>query len=70
MVPNGIIDAGYRGPLFAHVLNMTDEEIHIEEGDRVAQIIFQFRIPVNISFVDGFWMPSERDTNGFGSTGR
>lgn len=70
MVPNGIIDAGYRGPLFAHVLNMTDEEIQIDKGERVAQVIFQPRLPINISYVDSFWMPSERDSNGFGSTGR
>ena len=70
MVPNGIIDAGYRGPLFAHVLNMTDEAIHVQAGDRVAQIIFQSRIPIDIEYADQFWMPSERSTNGFGSTGR
>jgi dUTP pyrophosphatase len=70
MIPNGILDAGYRGPLFAQVLNMTDEEVTIEKGDRVAQVIFQPRLPVNISYVDSFWMPTERNENGFGSTGR
>lgn len=70
MIPNGILDAGYRGPLFAQILNMTDEDITIEKGDRVAQVIFQPRVPVNISYVDSFWMPTERNENGFGSTGR
>jgi dUTP pyrophosphatase len=70
MIPNGILDAGYRGPLFAQVLNMTDEDITIEKGDRVAQVIFQPRLPINVSYVDSFWMPSEREGNGFGSTGR
>jgi dUTP pyrophosphatase len=70
MVPNGILDAGYRGPLFAQVLNMTDEDITIEQGERVAQVIFQPRLPINISYVDSFWMPTERNGNGFGSTGR
>lgn len=70
MIPNGILDAGYRGPLFAQVLNMTDKEITIEKGDRVAQVIFQPRLPINISYVDSFWMPTERNANGFGSTGK
>jgi len=70
MIPNGILDAGYRGPLFAQVLNMTDEPIKIEAGDRLAQVIFQKRVPVNIEYTDHFWYPSERDSNGFGSTGR
>jgi dUTP pyrophosphatase len=70
MIPNGILDAGYRGPLFAQVLNMTDEDITIEKGDRVAQVLFQPRLPINISYVDSFWMPTERNGNGFGSTGK
>lgn len=70
MIPNGIIDAGYRGPLFAHVLNMTNKPIEVDKGDRLAQIIFQRRHPVNIEYTDEFWYPSERDNNGFGSTGR
>lgn len=70
MIPNGILDAGYRGPLFAQVLNMTDEEITIEKGDRIAQVLFQPRLPINVSYVDSFWWPTERNGNGFGSTGR
>lgn len=70
MIPNGILDAGYRGPLFAQILNMTDEDITIEKGERVAQVIFQPRLPINISYVDSFWMPTERNGNGFGSTGK
>mgnify|MGYP005990257813 FL=1 len=69
MMPNGILDAGYRGELFAYLFNMTDETIRIDAGDRIMQVIFQRRHNTDAHFVTGFEWPTERGENGFGSTG-
>lgn len=70
LIANGIIDAGYRGELAIPVFNMTDTLIEIEQGERVAQIIFQSRIPIHVLKTKNFNYPTERKANGFGSTGK
>jgi len=69
LMPNGILDAGYRGELFAYLFNMTNQAVRIDAGDRVMQVIFQRRLNTNAHFVTGFEWPTERGENGFGSTG-
>ena len=73
MVNQGIIDAGYRGPLFAGVWNLTDEPVKVDAGERVAQLIIlhngtrlvqvQRVDEIDRGPVDG------RGVFGFGSTG-
>jgi dUTP pyrophosphatase len=70
LVHPAVIDGGFRGELFALVRNMTPDPVRVEAGQRIAQII---PFPV---LADGMEMwevdelsPSERGTNGFGSTG-
>ena len=73
MVNQGIIDAGYRGPLFAGVWNLTDEPVKVDAGERVAQLIIlhngtrlvqvQQVEEIDRGPVDG------RGVFGFGSTG-
>lgn len=70
LIANGIIDAGYRGELAVPVFNMTNKPIHIEKGERVAQIIFQSRIPITVVKTNVFTYPSDRQADGFGSTGK
>lgn len=70
-VHTGIIDEGYRGELFSMVENTTDEAVTIEQGERVAQLIIVQNTtrsydPILVQTLN----PSERGTNGFGSTGR
>ena len=64
----GVIDNGYRGPMYARVLNLSDEEQAISKGDRVAQLILipMFTPPTEyrVSLDD-----SDRGERGFGSTG-
>ncbi len=65
----GLIDSDYQGQLMVSVWNRSKNNIVIEPGDRIAQLVF---IPVRrISFavVDDF-EKSKRSEGGFGHTGR
>jgi dUTP pyrophosphatase len=39
LVAQGIIDHGYRGPLFVEVWNLTDHDVLVEAGAKLAQLI-------------------------------
>jgi dUTP pyrophosphatase len=71
LINEGIIDAGYRGELFALARNMTGEDVVVSAGDRLAQLIIHTNdsrgvIPVELDALP----PSDRGHAGFGSTGR
>lgn len=64
----GIIDSGYRGEIMIGLVNHGNELYHVNEGDRVAQlIIVPFRAPsfIGVDTLGG----TERGVGGFGSTG-
>jgi dUTP pyrophosphatase len=67
-VREGIIDAGYRGELFAYVTNENVWATTLADGQHVAQLIIcplpGFRV-MAVQALPG----SERGTNGFGSSG-
>lgn len=65
----GLIDSGYRGEIKVIALNTDKEEsIHIERGDRVAQLVVQ-EVPV-VKLVEVEQLDeSERSATGFGSSG-
>ena len=64
----GVVDAGYRGEIMVCLYNTSDEDVEINSGDRIAQIIFQ-EVP-NISLLLREELEtSQRGSNGFGSTG-
>lgn len=69
--PKGVIDEGYRGELFAVLINVGNEPVTINDGDRYVQLIMHERIAprLGIQEVDEL-APSERGDSGFGSTGR
>lgn len=69
--PKGVIDEGYRGELFAVLLNVGQKPVTIEHGDRVVQMIIHKRENINIKIreVDEL-SESDRGSDGFGSTGR
>ena len=66
----GVIDSGYQGEIIAMVHNDTDEDIIIQPGERVGQLVVlpvqypQFRV------VEDFESESARKDKGFGSTGQ
>lgn len=65
----GTVDSDYRGELRVIVANLGSEPVTIRRGDRIAQIVFA---PVaRAEFERVAELPrSERDTGGFGSTGK
>ena len=64
----GTIDADYRGEISVILVNLSDEEFVIEDGERVAQMIIakheQADWEVVVELVE-----TERSAGGFGSTG-
>jgi dUTP pyrophosphatase len=65
----GTLDAGFRGEVHV-ILHNTDEEdpIHIQKGDRIAQLVFQQFATAKFQVVDEL-PESTRGAAGFGSTG-
>lgn len=65
----GLIDAHYRGELKVIVINLdSTTPIHIERGDRIAQLVIQ-RVPVvDLVEVDEL-DETDRGAQGFGSSG-
>lgn len=65
----GLIDSQYRGELKIIAINLDpDEVIHIECGERVAQLVIQQVPTVNLIEVDEL-DDTERGIGGFGSSG-
>ncbi|OUN47252.1 deoxyuridine 5'-triphosphate nucleotidohydrolase [Collinsella sp. An7] len=65
----GLIDAHYRGELKIIVVNLDAEEpIHIERGERIAQLVIQEVPVVTLVEVDEL-DETDRGTGGFGSSG-
>lgn len=68
LVFTGIIDAGYQGELEVAVMSLKNT-LYITKGERIAQLIFFTITHPHLRIVNEF-QPTERGTNGFGSTGR
>lgn len=64
----GVVDSGYRGELKVILINHGHADIHLERGDRIAQLVV---VPVpEVELVEVAELPgSERGERGFGSTG-
>ena len=64
----GTIDADYRGELKVILINLSDQEQSITNGDRIAQLVFQKVEKVSLEVVDVL-TDTERGNGGFGHTG-
>jgi dUTP pyrophosphatase len=65
----GTIDAGYRNEWMAIVVNLSNKEVTLKQGDRICQIILGKMY--NFEFIETEELPaSERGLAGFGSTGK
>jgi len=71
LVHTGIIDTGYRGELFAGAWNLTDGDVIIEEGERLAQIIIMPNESAKMIMILATTLGDhERGVAGFGSSGK
>ena len=64
----GTIDADYRGEIGVILVNLSDEEFIIEDGERIAQMVLSKHEQVNWFEVETL-EETERGSGGFGSTG-
>ena len=64
----GTIDSDYRGEVGVILVNLSDEEFIIEDGERIAQMVLAKHEQVNWFEVETL-EETERGSGGFGSTG-
>jgi dUTP pyrophosphatase len=65
----GTIDADYRGELKVILINLSNEIQVIEDGDRIAQIVFQKVEKMEWQLVENL-ETTQRGEGGFGHTGK
>ncbi|HJU82389.1 MAG TPA: dUTP diphosphatase [Acidimicrobiia bacterium] len=64
----GLYDSGYRGEMMVILINHGTEPLHIEVGDRIAQLVIVAIPEVRFEEVEEL-SDSDRGASGFGSTG-
>lgn len=64
----GTVDADYRGEVGVILINLSEEAVLIEDGERIAQMVFCPVQKVSLTEVDVL-NDSARGAGGFGSTG-
>lgn len=71
IVPKGVIDPGYRGELFAQLINVGNAPVVIRHGDRLIQLILHERTIKDFEVIEVDELSeSERGESGFGSSGQ
>jgi len=65
----GTLDSDYRGELFIGVKNISLKDVNVKKGHRVAQIALK-EIPLVLLHEVEELSRTERDTGGFGHTGK
>ncbi|TYP99832.1 dUTP pyrophosphatase [Tenacibaculum adriaticum] len=64
----GTVDADYRGEIGVILVNLSNEEFVVNDGERVAQLVIAKHERINWQEVEVL-NETERGTGGFGSTG-
>ena len=75
MAITGTIDTGYRGEVKVIMINLSDKEVTIEQGERIAQGVVASRVSTDFGQLIKLHSISqlsetERGSGGFGSTGK
>jgi dUTP pyrophosphatase len=66
----GVIDADYHGEIAVILANDGAENYTVQQGDRVAQLMFQPVVQMALNIVEQFSTQTVRGEGGFGSTGK
>jgi len=70
-VEQGIIDTGYTGPLFATVTNTNTDDVHLKDGERIAQLVVMPNLTARTELYGVKELPTTtRGDRGFGSSGQ
>ncbi|UCB55882.1 MAG: dUTP diphosphatase [Thiotrichales bacterium] len=64
----GLIDSDYQGQLYVSCWNRGNNSFTIEQGDRIAQLVFVPVVQADFEVVDDFYQ-STRGAGGFGHSG-
>ena len=65
----GTIDADYRGEIKIIIVNLSNEQVEISHGERIAQMVIAKHETISWELVEQLDSTS-RDAGGFGSTGK
>lgn len=65
----GTIDADYRGEVGVILINLSNQEFEIKNGERIAQLVFAKVEQADFIMVNEL-SDTDRGTGGFGSTGK
>lgn len=69
LISDGVIDAGYTGPIRVKLYNLSDKDYTVKAGDKISQlVIFHVYLP-KPEQVESLEQ-TERGDKGFGSSGR
>ena len=66
----GTIDADYRGEIKVILINLSNESQTIQDGDRIAQMVFQQVEKANWESTEESFSTTQRGEGGFGHTGK
>ena len=66
----GVVDAGYRGEWGVILINLTEKEVLINKGDKIAQVLFLPVVQAQVFGEESRTPSSSRGSGGFGSTGK
>lgn len=66
----GVIDSDYTGEIKVLLINHGTQPYTVMPGERVAQLMFQPVVQVELKYVQDFDATTERGADGFGSTGK
>mgnify|MGYP003678421671 FL=1 len=65
----GLIDSDYQGELIVHLKNHSNAAYLVQNGDRIAQLVFMPVFQAQFTVVDDWSVRTKRGEGGFGSTG-
>ena len=66
----GTVDSNYRGEVCIILINLGQEKVEIEPGERIAQLVFSPVLVVDLTEVEEIETETERKDTGFGNSGR